>query len=50
MIIIVLSDVCCPIKMEYRQDGTPGSLFVLQANVNDTVKAGCVMDGCVYLK
>ena len=44
------SDACCPVKMEYLEDGTPGSLFVLQANVEERIKAGCVMDGCVYIK
>ena len=44
------SDACCPIKMEYSTDGDPGSIFVLQRNVSETIKLGCVLDGCVYLK
>ena len=43
-------DSCCPFKMEYGDQGMPGSLFVLQNNTSDAIKEGCVMDRCVYIK
>ena len=41
-------DTCCPVKMEYSSLGQPGAVYVLQRHVNDTVKSGCLLDGCFY--
>ena len=35
--LLLSLDGCCPFKMEYLKDGTPGSLFVLQADVEEKV-------------